>query len=70
MNRDRVTSSNVASVGYDPATLTLEVEFKNGSIYQYFNVPRGLYKDLMAAASVGGFLDKHIKKPGYRYIRL
>ena len=31
--RQRVNSSTVASIGYDPATAILEVEFVNGSIY-------------------------------------
>ena len=39
MQRYSVASSNVAAVGYDPATETLEVEFLSGSIYQYYNVP-------------------------------
>ncbi len=39
MNRVPVSSSNLAAVGYDPAGKVLEIEFLNGSIYQYFNVP-------------------------------
>ena len=35
MMRIPVASSNVATVGYDEATNTLEVEFKDGSVYQY-----------------------------------
>ena len=53
MNRTPVTSSNVASVGYDPVTMTLEGEFKNGSVCQYFDVPEVVYQELMSAASVG-----------------
>lgn len=43
MNRTSVTSSNIASIGYDPSSLTLEVEFTDGSIYQYFDVPEAVY---------------------------
>ena len=39
MNRTPVNSSNVSSVGYDPTSLTLEVEFHGGAVYQYFDVP-------------------------------
>ena len=39
MIRDLVASSNIASIGYDPDSETLEIEFTNGSIYQYFNIP-------------------------------
>ena len=61
MDRQSVSSSNLASVGYDPNSETLEVEFKNGSIYQYYNVPQFMYERLMEAGSVGNFLNTQIK---------
>lgn len=67
MNRTAVSSSNLASVGYDSTTNMLEIEFNNGSIYQYFNVPAPVYRGLMQAASHGSYFDSHIKKGGYRY---
>ena len=70
MNRTPVTSSNLASVGYDPQTGTLEIEFRNGSIYQYFNVPLEIFNGLMSAGSHGRYFDAYVKKGGYRYIRV
>lgn len=74
MKRDPVTSSNVAAVGYDDATHTLEVEFKDGSVYQYFAVPESVYNGLRAASqsgeSVGHYFDVYVKKAGYGYTRL
>jgi len=67
MQRVPVTSSNCASVGYDATTRTLEVEFKHGGVYQYFDVPASEYEALLSAPSVGGCLDARIKKAGYRY---
>jgi hypothetical protein len=61
MDRQAVSPSNLASVGYDPNSETLEVEFKNGSIYQYFNVPQFMYERLMEAGSLGNFLNTQIK---------
>lgn len=61
MNRAPVASSNIASIGYDPGSETLEVGFTNGSIYQYFNVPSGLNEQFMAAPSKGQFLNTYIK---------
>lgn len=61
MTRVRVQSSNLESVGYDPGTSTLEVEFKDGAIYQYFNVPEWVYQQLLRAPSKGGYLADHIK---------
>jgi len=69
MNRTTVSSSNVAEVGYDSATMTLEVAFCNGTIYQYFDVPEAVYQELMRAESIGKFLNAHIKN-SYRYARV
>ena len=61
MNRLRVSSSNISSIGYDPALFTLEVEFLNGRIYRYFGVPEHLHRQLMIARSHGTFLSKFIQ---------
>ena len=59
MERYSVASSNVASVGYDATTETLEVEFLNGSMYQYYNVPENMYDRFMQDPSKGRFLNLH-----------
>jgi len=69
MNRTTVTSSNIASVRYDPGTMTLEIEFKNGSVYQYFDVPEAVYQEFMHASSKGNFLHTNIKN-NYRYVKV
>ena len=69
MDRNAVTSSNIFSIGYDPAIETLEVEYTNGSIYQYFNVPPNLYEQLMAAPSKGQFMNAYIRN-GYPFSRV
>ena len=69
MNRTPVTSSHVASVGYDLNTMTLEVEFRNGAVYQYFDVPETEYQHLMSASSVGTYLNQNIKA-SYRYAQI
>lgn len=68
MKRQAVDSSNLASVGYDPQTL--EIEFKHGGIYQYYNVPKSVYDGLMNASSHGQYFDRNIKKAGYRYSKV
>ena len=69
MDRVPVQSSNVAEVGYDPTTMTLEVAFRNGTVYQYFDIPEILYQELLHAESVGKFLNTQIKN-NYRYVKL
>lgn len=63
MDRETVASSTVISIGYEPSSSTLEVEFKNG-IYQYYNVPEPIYQQLMASDSKGKFMHAYIK-PAY-----
>lgn len=62
MNRTPVSSSNLASIGYDAESLVLEVEFNNGRVYQYFDVPQGTYDELMSASSKGSYMNNVIKK--------
>lgn len=62
MEREPVSSSNIVSVGYEPDSETLEVEFKKSGIYQYFNVPSFLHERLMMADSVGRFFNAEIKE--------
>jgi DNA helicase HerA-like ATPase len=64
MERELVDSSTVLSIGYEPTTNTLEVEFKSGGLYQYYNVPEPIYEELMASNSKGKFLHEYIK-PAY-----
>ncbi len=59
MNRARVESSNLESVGYENSTL--EVEFKSGSIYQYFDVPSVAYNGLRSAVSKGEYFNAKIR---------
>ncbi len=69
MNRTPVSSSNIASIGFDEATSVLEVEFLAGSIYQYFDVPLAYYEGLLTASSVGGYFNTNIKN-SFAYSRL
>ncbi len=67
MKREKVTSSNVYSVGYSNGVL--EVEFKDKSIYQYKNVPEFLFVQLLRANSKGRFLKEYIEKR-YNYRKI
>jgi hypothetical protein len=69
VRRERLDSSSVASVGYDAAAQVLEVEFRNGGVYQYLDVPGDEYDEFREADSKGRFLNTEIK-PHHRYRRL
>ncbi|MES2339608.1 MAG: KTSC domain-containing protein [Pseudomonadota bacterium] len=62
MDRQAVSSSNLASIGYDTESETLEVEFlKTGKVYEYYNVPQFMYDRLMSAPSHGVFFNAEIR---------
>ncbi len=61
MQRQSIASTNVASIGYDGRSQTLEVGFKHGGIYQYYNVNQNIYNEFLRAPSKGQFLNIYIK---------
>lgn len=69
MMRDYVASSTIASIGYDEASQTLEVEFNTGSVYQYYNIGSELYQNFIQAGSKGQFLNAYIRN-AYPYSRV
>jgi hypothetical protein len=69
MKRTPVDSTSVMSVGYEPASRILEVEFHGGRVYRYFDVPPRRYRGLLDAESAGRFLNTEIKGV-YSYIQI
>jgi hypothetical protein len=69
MEQIPVDSSNIASIGYDPGSQTLQVEFQGGRVYQYFDVPEGVFQEFLAASSKGKFFHANIKG-SFRYARV
>jgi hypothetical protein len=67
MNRIPVSSSNILSIGYASEEKVLEIEFRNGSIFQYLNVPNNIYSGLMNARSCGRYFDAYVKKGNFEY---
>jgi hypothetical protein len=69
MERKPVSSSNLKTVGYDKESMILEIEFLNGSVYEYYEVPGSEYTALMGASSHGSYFSRNIKNR-YRYRRI
>lgn len=61
IRRSPVSSSNIATVGYDKKSSVMEVEFHNGAIYQYFDVPEKVYLELINAPSHGAYYLHEVK---------
>lgn len=67
MNRIPVESSNLKSVGYDPESETLEIQFRaNDRVYQYYEIPQVVFNGLMAMKDKGFYL-KHVIGNAYDY---
>lgn len=61
MERIAVKSRDIAIVGYEAQSATLEVAFRNGGVYRYQNVPQDVYRQFMDAPSMGTFFSEKIK---------
>src|SRR3954468_21579481 len=60
--RKPVQSSAIAKVGYSKRSHLLEIEFVNGAVYRYFDIPVSVYRDLLSAESKARFYDSNIRK--------
>lgn len=70
VERTPVESRSLASVGYDAKARVLVVEFRDGALYRYRDVPREVFDGLMRAASKGRFFLERIRgKYDYERVR-
>lgn len=69
MKRTPVDSSMMYDVGYDPETMTLEIGYNSGTVYQYFDVEQEDFDGLMAASSKGRYFLDNIE-PIYEYAQV
>lgn len=60
MERKRVNSSKLRSVGYDERQQVLEIEFSNGEILQYLRVSHETHRRLMAAPNAYAYFEDNI----------
>lgn len=67
MERQKVESSQIESIGHDAETNKLEIEFKGGSVYRYDFVDVDLFESLIHAKSIGKFFGEKIKKDPEKY---
>ena len=62
MKRTKIEGScNIAEIGYDMPTLTLQVKFHHGGIYNYWPISRSIFDRFMLAPSKGKFFYKEIR---------
>lgn len=66
MNRFAVDSTILASAGYAPDRSLLDLEFRDGALYRFFDVPALCFQQLMASDSKGLFFNRYIRNH-FRY---
>ena len=60
LERKRVNSSKIRSVGYDERAQTLEIEFTNGEVLQYLRLSHETHRRLMAAPNAAAYFEDNI----------
>lgn len=61
MERITLNSSTIESAGYNGDQQLLEIEFKSGSVYQYFDVPESVSTGFFNASSHGKYFNDYIR---------
>ncbi len=61
IHREAIDSSAIRTVGYSRRLHALEIEFHDGLIYRYENVPLPVYHGLVSSESKARFYNQHIR---------
>ena len=69
MKMVQVESSHINAIGYDEETKVMKVEYTSGT-YEYSDVPKNVYEQIMSADSKGRALKEAISINGLSYKRL
>lgn len=62
MMRLEVDSSLLKWVDYFPDEHRLQLGFRSGEVWDYFDVPEATHRGLLEAESKGGYFNRHIRK--------
>lgn len=66
IKRAPVESNAIAAIGYSKRLHALELEFRNGFIYRYEDVPPAVYDELLSAASKARYYDQNVRGKYHR----
>ena len=65
-----IVSKVLRTVAFDAPLRVLEVQYRTGSIYRFFNVPESVYAGLCASDSPGRYLQRWLKENRVRSKKL
>jgi hypothetical protein len=66
---NEIDSSNLIKTEYDTLTKKVIVEFKNGTRYEYSDVPHKTYTQFRMSESQGKFFNSNIGRT-FKYVKL
>ena len=61
MHRLPVESTMLASAAYCPNRTLLDLEFRDGTLYRFFDVPPACFQQLMTSDSKGAYFNRNIR---------
>lgn len=61
MQRITLNSTVLQSAGYQDQFVLLELGFRDGAVYHYFNVPGPTFQELLRAESKGAYFNANIR---------
>ncbi len=61
MKMQPVISRAISAVGYDEINFRMKICFKTGKTYDFCQVPRYIYEELLSASSKGNYYNKNIR---------
>lgn len=56
-----VQSTMLASAAYCPDRTLLDLQFRDGTLYRFFEVPEACFQQLMASDSKGTYFNRNIR---------
>ena len=62
MERKKVSSGQIRSVGYDSGSQVLEVEMSDGTVWQYSRVPSEVHRRFLAAPTIASYYRDSIEE--------
>ena len=62
MDRKKVNSSSIRSIGYDERNRVLEVEFNDGRVNQYSGVSAEVHRRLISAPSIVSYFRDNVEE--------
>lgn len=62
MERKKVSSGSIRSIGYDERARVLEVEFSDGKVVQYSGVSAEIHRRLVNAPSIVSYFRDNIEE--------